>query len=235
VGKISIENLKGITRMEFAIPETKKVYLIVGPNGVGKSSLLICLDRICNSYAFAENFKSSRIPTIDQYNSTTIKYEKDEHSAIYRKGPARWVSTPRENSYRIFHSFGFSRSIFIRADSKRIDPKPAEIRDGRIEEVNVSIISCLNRIFETNKYNVLKHLRISNGRGRAATYFYTIHNNPGYYSEKRFSSGEIAVIRLIEQLFNAPDNALVLLDEAEMALHPRVQANLLEFFTGTKR
>ncbi len=220
MGDISISNLKGIRQMEFTIPEEKGVYLIVGPNGVGKSTLLICLDRICNSYAFAENFKPSRLQAIDQYNNTSIQYRNNGLLTIYKKGPARWVSTPRKNSWRIFNSYGYSGSIFIKADSSRFDPKPAEIAEGRTESIDSSIIACLNRIFETDKYNNLKHLRISNGRGRPATYFYKIQDNDGEYSEKRFSSGEIAVIRLIEKLAYAPNRTLVLLDEAEMALHP---------------
>ena len=88
----------------------------------------------------------------------------------------------------------------------------------------------LNRIFETNKFNNLRRLRNANGRGRHATFFYVIRENNGrYYSEKRFSTGELAVLRLVEKLVSVENNAMVLLDEAEMALHPRIQKNLLDY------
>ena len=50
-----------------------------------------------------------------------------------------------------------------------------------------------------------------------------------YYTEKRFSTGEIAILRLIEKIHAAENGAVVLLDEAEIALHPRVQINLLHY------
>ena len=73
-------------------------------------------------------------------------------------------------------------------------------------------------------------LRNANGRGRPATYFYVIKKSSGnYYSEKLFSTGELALIRLVELLSNADSNSLILLDEAELALHPRVQKNMLDY------
>lgn len=66
---------------------------------------------------------------------------------------------------------------------------------------------------------------VEGGRHR----YYTIKEANGkYYSEKRFSTGELALLRLVEQLKNVHDNSLVLLDEAEMALHPRIQVNLIK-------
>ena len=79
------------------------------------------------------------------------------------------------------------------------------------------------------KYNNLKRLRNVNGRGRNSTYFYILKDGRKYYSEKRFSTGELAIIRLVERLHTTASNSLFLLDEAEMALHPRIQKNLLDY------
>ena len=43
---ITINNTKGINNFQFVFPEQKGVYLLVGTNGVGKTTLLICMDRI---------------------------------------------------------------------------------------------------------------------------------------------------------------------------------------------
>ena len=43
--KITIERMKNINNLEFTLPESKGVYLIVGPNGGGKTTLLVCIDR----------------------------------------------------------------------------------------------------------------------------------------------------------------------------------------------
>ncbi len=50
IRKITIENLLGINRLEFDLPSKPDVYLLVGPNGTGKTTLLTCLDRIKKSY-----------------------------------------------------------------------------------------------------------------------------------------------------------------------------------------
>ena len=43
---ITIRDTKGIKKLNFTFPERKGVYLLVGPNGTGKTTLLICMDRI---------------------------------------------------------------------------------------------------------------------------------------------------------------------------------------------
>ena len=48
--KITIENTKSIRHLEFKIPEQKGVYLLVGANGAGKTTRLVCLDRICSLF-----------------------------------------------------------------------------------------------------------------------------------------------------------------------------------------
>lgn len=66
--EIIIENLKGIKNLKFPIPEKKGLYLLVGPNEIGKSTLLLCMHRICNNLAFATGFKdTSTWNEADQY------------------------------------------------------------------------------------------------------------------------------------------------------------------------
>lgn len=50
-----------------------------------------------------------------------------------------------------------------------------------------------------------------------------------YYSEKNFSLGEICVLKLLRQLDQCPHNSLFLIDELELALHPRAQVGLLHY------
>ena len=230
--KITIENTKSIRHLEFLIPDQKGVYLLVGANGAGKTTLLVCLDRICNSNGFARGFSASKnFGAVDQYSNATIKYEMDNPaiSLLFRKKTARWAVAPKGASGAL-NSFGFSSSVFVKADSNRISISEAEIRAGVFEAADTGIKNALNGLFETTKYNRLKRLRNANGRGRPATYFYVIQESVNsYYSEKRFSTGELALLRLVEKLSNVEENALVLLDEAELALHPRIQRKLLDY------
>lgn len=228
MGKVKIRNLKSIN-MDFELPATKGVYLLVGRNGTGKSTLLVCLHRICDSYSFAYNLRPARVPDIDQFKNSAITYSNGVDSITYKKRGTRWTASPRHKVGQTLSSFGYENSILIKADSKRIDPPLADLNIGVFDEVSDEIKHALNTIFETEKYNNLKRLKNSHGRGQAPTFFYVLVMKGERFSEKRFSSGELAIIRLLESLSETKNNSLVLLDEAEMALHPRVQARLMQY------
>lgn len=230
---ISISNLKDVEKLDFTIPENKGVYLIAGSNGCGKTTLLVCLDRICNSMAFAIGFSStSSWDAADQYGDAIVTYRVDKKSVSYKKAQARWAPTPKKDSV-ILEDFGFSGSAFIRADAQRIAVKQDDLKSGNLTTVDRNVKDTLNEIFETNKYDRLMRLKNTNGRGRTSVYFYVIREGNGinatYYSEKRFSTGELAMVRLVEQVERVNNGAMILLDEAELALHPRVQNKLLDY------
>lgn len=227
---ITIYNTKGIKKLEFTFPEQKGVYLLVGPNGTGKTTLLTCMDRICNPYAFARGFSHPKnITGYDEYHNATIKYSVDNVCVQFRKKQAKWAASPRKGDAELLKEYGYNNSIFIKADSKRIDATAEEIQRGSIQSADSALVNTLNQIFETNKYNNLKKLKVTHGRGKPSSYFNVIKDGRLYYTEKRFSTGEIAILRLIENIESTSNGSLVLLDEAEMALHPRVQVNLLTY------
>lgn len=227
---ITIQDTKGIKNMCFTFPEKKGVYLLVGPNGIGKTTLLVCMDRICNPYAFARGFYHPKnITGYDEYINSTIRYNVDNTCIQFRKKQSKWAASPRKDNAALLKQFGYNESIFIKADSKRIDATAEELGRGRIKQADDVIVRTLNQIFETEKYNNLKKLKVSYGRGRAYSLFNIIKDGRNYYTEKRFSTGEIAILRLVESIETASNGALILLDEAEMALHPRVQINLLNY------
>lgn len=231
--RIIIENLKDIKKMVFDIPEKNGVYLIAGSNGCGKTTLLVCLDRICNGIAFATGFtKTSSWVAADQYTDSEIKYIVDSQQVCYKKTLSRWAPTPR-TSYKTLNKFGFSDSIFIKADSNRIDVKQEDLTAGNLTTVDREVKDALNKIFETGKYEKLQRVKNTHGRGRGAVYFYVLREGNGqnaqYYSEKRFSTGELAMVRLVERIETVTNGSMILLDEAELALHPRVQVKLVEY------
>ena len=229
--KITIENLRRIKNLEFHVPCRHGVYLLVGPNGSGKTTILSCLDRIGNPQAFARSFVSSNFNIdLDQYKNAVIKYEQDNPSCFvsFRKGKERWSATPRHKS-KCFSQFGFSSTVFIQADSRRISVPSEDIRPGKLVSASTYVIEKMNQLFETKRFDNLKRLRNTYGKGKTSRYFYVLQEGRNFYSEKRFSTGEIALLRLVEQLIGAPNKSLILLDEAELALHPRIQKNLIDF------
>jgi AAA domain, putative AbiEii toxin, Type IV TA system len=49
------------------------------------------------------------------------------------------------------------------------------------------------------------------------------------YSDAFAGSGESAAFLLVHQIFQAPENSLILLDEPETSLHPRAQQRMMQF------
>lgn len=226
--KVLIRNLMGIKQLDFDIPSKPGVYFLVGPNGCGKSTLLTCLDRIKNGNAFRLDFPATREDArINPYANAKITYETNAGSVSYTKGPDRWNPQPRTKCH-ILNTFGFSSSVYVRADGSRLSTSPRDIDNWRFVTAPTFVKNTLCEIFSNDKFKNLVRLQTAN-RGRPPQDVpYLIKEKDGYYSERRFSAGEIALIRLIEKLDGINSNGLILLDEAELALHPRVQRNLVD-------
>ena len=227
---IHIEHTKGIDQLTFSVPSRPGVYLLVAPNGSGKTTILTALHRICESNAFFLGFRTaSENEEIDRYADSAITYtSRDSKSVTFRKRESRWVSTPKTNS-DVLSSFGFKSASFIKADPKRLSPSQEEIRTGSYVPAPAEIKQAMNRLFATDKYDSLKKLRNALGRGKSIQFYVIQDKKKNIYSEKRFSTGELAILRLVEKLTDIPQGSMLLLDEAELALHPSVQLRLLDY------
>ena len=228
---ITIKHTKRIKNLTFTVPSRPGVYLLVGGNGAGKTTILTCLHRICEGTAFFNGFRvAAEHDRIDRYENAAITYTgSDKRSVTFRKREQRWVSQPKANK-DILASFGFRSASFIKADASRLSVTPEEIRQGQYVKADGGIINALNTIFDTDKFSALEQLKITHGKGKSSTFLYIMkEGKDSYYSEKRFSTGELAIIRLVEKLVKADEKSLILLDEAELALHPTVQLRLLAY------
>ena len=88
--KVEIENLKGIRRLDFDVPEPG-LWLLTGVNGSGKTSLLAALYRIGYGRAFQDYFKTTvGQDRIDAFSNTIIRYHIDGDTVSYAYGGARW-------------------------------------------------------------------------------------------------------------------------------------------------
>lgn len=227
--RVSISNLKGIRSLAFDFPDKPGVYLLVGENGSGKTTLLTCLHRIKNSYAFADNFpKSSKTDKFDQYKDSEIRYETSDGQVVYQKKRERWCPFPYGAS-TVLSTFRFETSIFARVDAGRIGTKKDELDNGPLEAPSEFVQKAILDIFPDNRFSNISIFKNKNGRRWFNTFFIVKDENNSLYSEKRFSSGELALLRLISRLEDIPVRSLVLLDEVELALHPKVQRKLLAF------
>jgi ABC-type branched-subunit amino acid transport system ATPase component len=226
---VTIDNLKGISHLEFQLPAQPGVYLLVGSNGVGKTTLLTCLRRICDQNAFRNGFPAAAIEGVDEFERTAIRYQSEDLFVTFHKRQKRWSPTPKQNVNLVFDSMGYSNVVYIGADEKRIGITKEEILTGKRVAVPEELKDEMNIAFETDRFDGLTRVENKNGR-RWFQYFYIIKDprTGETYSEKRFSAGELALLQVFGSLSQVEDNCLALIDEGELALYPKAQEKLFK-------
>lgn len=229
--KLTIQNLKNIASLEFEIPHPG-AYLLTGSNGSGKTSLLTCLSRLKNSGAFQRGFRSSSHPSLDSHRGASVKYEINKKTVTYTYVEERWAPLPRNNSGLLSES-GFPEVAYIAADADRVEPQQEEFAPRSIRLTPQSLRDSMNTIFSTNRFSDLCYLNLNRG-GRSKAYLIrkTQLNKPStYFSERNFSLGELCVLKLLLALEDIANDSLILIDELELAIHPRAQIQLFHYLT----
>ena len=80
--RITLENIKGIKKLEYEAPVKAGVYVLTGVNGSGKSTLLTALARISDTSVFSTQFRET---PFDSYKEAKISYhiESKEKNNTY--------------------------------------------------------------------------------------------------------------------------------------------------------
>jgi ABC-type cobalamin/Fe3+-siderophores transport system ATPase subunit len=227
-GQIRIKNLRNIVNLSFEMPD-RGVWLLTAGNGAGKTSLLACMRRIGYANAFPVHFPSSLESTrLDNYSKASITYCINGEEVEYAYRGERWAPRPRRNSH-LFDQFGYSSVIYVGANADRITPRSEDFNPTKVAKADHYIVDNANEIFETTKFSELKTISLTRGTGNQAFVLTTGKAPFTYHSEKHFSLGELCILKLLRAIKNCSNNSLLLIDELEMALHPRAQVKLLDY------
>lgn len=228
-GHIKITNLKGIARFDYEIPGPG-LHLLSGANGSGKTTLLACLRRIGYKQAFPVHFATSvQSEQLDNYSKASIEYSINGKSVVYGYRSERWTPRPRSGA-ALVQDFGFPNVIYAGAVADRITPSAQDFVPARVRSATPALISSLNRVFETTKFDQLKVVNLTRGAANQAYLLRVGRSTPfKYHTEKNFGLGELCVLKLMLSLHNCPNNSLVLIDELEMALHPMAQIKFVDY------
>lgn len=227
--KLKIENLKHIKSLDFELP-SNGVWLLTGLNGSGKTSLLAALYRIKNSNAYQRYFRTSSLDNYDSFIDSKISYTINGETVTYKYSGERWRATPAKHS-NLFNSVSYPVAKFIEVNAKRVEPSLHDIQaqPRSVRSLNQSTIDFIKTVLNDNKWNNLKFINYTRGIGnRAYLIPYTKGGVTHYYSEKNFSLGELCILRLACALEDIQNNSLILIDEIEIALHPKAQINLMK-------
>lgn len=232
IKKITIKNIKHIKKLEFNLPSSAGVYTLTGTNGSGKTTLMTTLLRIGWFRAFQDYFKTGK-EKFDLYKGEII-YQVENKQVSYHHAGTRWPPRPRKNS-KLFNNFGYCEVRFLPATGNRLYIQNDEISSSRIKSVQQELIDNLNSILDTNKFTNLKYVQTGSLRGPGSgndrwkrAYVIKLSNN-NYYSEKNFSLGEILILNTLLLIEDIKNNSMLLIDELEMVLHPRVQIRLYNY------
>lgn len=225
--KLKIENLKHIKSLDFTIPN-QGVWLLTGLNGSGKTSLLAAIYRIKERSAFQKYYKTSSLDYYDSFQDSKITYHINSNTVTYKYGSERWRPTPNNQS-NLFDEVSYPEIRFIEVNAKRVEPSLHDLQNRpRPLAVRNETIQFIKEVLDNNKWDNLKYINYQRGIGNKAYVIpYQKNNRTHYFSEKNFSLGELCVLRLACALEEVQNNSLVLIDEIEIALHPKAQRKLL--------
>jgi energy-coupling factor transporter ATP-binding protein EcfA2 len=227
--------------MDFEFPGSG-VHVISATNGSGKTTLLVCMERIVNTRAFNQNFIQHPSPNIDSFDDAKITYEASSGRKVtytYRKHSDRWNATT--NAGNVLKNV-YSRILFMPTLGNRVYIKRGQISGNMLRSAGQTFRQAMSEVLEDDRFNGLLKGNVGETRGRMGAnrrentaYFLPIESRNGrlgrrqYHSESTFSLGEIFVLNLLYQIQNMDEGSLLLVDELEVALHPRVQYRLLRY------
>ena len=241
--RVTIRNIRGIA--ELTVPFTYPVSVLAGENCSGKSTVLFalaCAYRVPGSGSrdftpttlfpdFRPSVKSG-LPSDQRGGGSEMEYQYQTAGDAKRM---RWRRT-KAWSRSFFGQKGGeqpARMIYMRTLSSVTNP--SEVRshltlarrpDVRSEEIDSSLVYFAEQILPF-RYKRLVHLRAKAKRPLLFAEVDSSEDATGDgYSEFHMSSGERAVLELSLGLSKLK-NALVLLDEVDMGLHPHTQQKLM--------
>lgn len=238
---IEIKDLKGIKYLNFKIPG-QGVYVLTASNGSGKTTLINCLSRLQNTRAFNQSFIQHIAENVDYYENSTITYTSSKNTSVsytYRKYSDSWRPTSKNSA--ALKEFGYTTVKVMPPLGNRVYIQHQTIRSGTLKAASENLRQAMSSILDNPKFMELRKIILGETRGKARrnnTAFLLVGENrrlrdgkshKSYYSESSFSLGEIFTLNLLFEIENISNNSLLIIDELEVALHPKVQINLLSY------
>jgi len=246
--KIEINNLKSINYLKWELQKEKGVYGIIGENGTGKSSLLICISKLVNKSIFQHELIG-----LGHYENTKITYTINDKKMNWIKNSStnnNWRQEesdihimPKINGF--FESSILSGTRFTKIDYYIKNELTFRKDEDLIEKANDFIIREINYILYGDeehffKFNELykikaKRRRKFNDKFKDIEYeYYALKiNSDEILKEQLFSTGEYFLLQLLKFLVNFTKEKntippLIIIDEIEISLHPLAQERLIK-------
>ncbi|MDC7704173.1 ATP-dependent nuclease [Vogesella indigofera] len=212
--KISIKNTKQINNLELDLPTKTGVYLFCGANGVGKTTLFHAISFLFKKTALRDAFKQGT-HGYDSFANAKIKYSNNNQQRTYNFNNSNWAPSQKNVAFSAHHLY--KKGIFLKVDHTRVVPKDDALKSST--PIPCSFAQDVETITNNSSFSKLSTVTIQ-GRRKAFVC--------GKHTEKFFSSGELAITQIVSTLHDKK-NMVILIDEAEISLHPDTQLRLMDY------
>ncbi len=235
--RLEIHRLKGLINLDEIRFDEKPLTAILGPNGCGKSTILHAL-ACCYKPQDVEHpqenwrFKDFFTPTTD----------------------ATWAGS----HFKLIHSFREGANQFnnVIAEYRKVTQRWAPRYETRPDRhvVFIGIKTCVPTIEEETYTSLIRYvtaphrdtalirekMNVVFNRNYAELNIHNAHGGRSYnglalngtrYSSLSMGAGEQRVLHILSRVFNAPKNALILIDEIDLLLHTAALKNLIKIIS----
>ena len=228
--KVGIDNIKNIAKAALELSIENGVYVLVGENGCGKSSILLCMSQLIRKTSLGSLY----LHDVKINSKVSFSLNGINKEWLF---DGDWKQFKNDSDFPVFQGL-YEGSLFYGTrfnDSRIVDHL---LQSGKIKPID--IVDSDTYIKDKLSYILhgdYKHYRtLKKIKNRAIAKRLNLQNNPYFnevssgcvISQYRMSSGECLLISLLHFIYNSlvrksiPTNTriLMMIDEIELALHP---------------
>jgi ABC-type multidrug transport system ATPase subunit len=226
--RVVLKRVRGFSDREvtFDFPVTA----LVGPNGGGKTTILGAAALVYKDvqpgrfFAKSGKYDASMKDWVIEYE--IIDRDLNPRIAISRTASFRELKWNRKAVSRTVLVFGVSRTV--PATERRELVKAARNKFEGSSEVALSdaVIGEVGKILGKDIEGYNRVFVDSQGR---VSLFAGQNSGGDEYSEFHFGAGEASVIRIVSEIEDAPEQAIILIEEIENGLHPVATRRMVEY------
>ena len=249
--KLSItgcKNFKERADFNFIFPLT----VLVGQNGSGKTTVTRTIKLLKSSYEPQCEFFETEIDdggllnarfdyTVDAqdfaYQHTGEKGQWSLEGVIPQHIPITSIQTKSfvggiEKSFlydNIVKSAKREKQVdYVQRQAHKIQQKPQAGSKKQRSSLTEKELAAVNRILDScfKSIEIIRH-KFFSGTWSTNILF---QNESGNFCEYNSGSGEFLTAMIVREVEEAPNDGIILIDEPEVSLHPRVQYRLVEYF-----
>ena len=236
LNSIKVEKLKCINELNEIFFHPHLLTAILGPNGSGKSTILHALASIYKperGFPGEDNKLGDFFPRSPQAEwngsnfSINITYRRDgtlTENEIKKYGKAnskgsRWIQIYARRPMREVYYLGIDKCVPMIESEKENNVK---YETSNVSSVLIDTILDKASYILNRRYTSFNHHQKPNG-----SKFIGVESNGLAYSSLSMSAGEQKVFLILETVFKADKNALILIDELDLLLHDEALRRLI--------